>query len=40
LNIDTPQSLESPVWIDIVIAASGLYLFSIGFILQLLGRLR
>jgi phosphatidylcholine synthase len=40
LNIGTPEALESPVWIDIVIAASGLYLFSIGFILQLLGKLR
>jgi phosphatidylcholine synthase len=40
LNISTPDALESPVWVDIVIAASGLYLFSIGFILQLLGKLR
>jgi phosphatidylcholine synthase len=40
LNINTPESLESPVWVDVVIAASGLYLFSIGFILQLLGKLR
>lgn len=40
LNIHTPQTLESPVWVDVVIAASGLYLFSIGFILQLLGKLK
>ncbi len=40
LNIQTPQTLESPVWVDVVIAASGLYLFSIGFILQLLGKLK
>jgi phosphatidylcholine synthase len=40
LNINTPESLESPMWVDVVIAASGLYLFSIGFILQLLGKLR
>ncbi len=40
LNVNTPQTLASPVWVDVVIAASGLYLFSIGFILQLLGKLK
>jgi phosphatidylcholine synthase len=39
-NIDTPQSLDSPPWVDIVITVSGLYLFGIGFVLQLLGKLR
>jgi phosphatidylcholine synthase len=32
--------LHSPSWVNVVIALSGLYLFTIGFILQLLGRLR
>ncbi len=40
LNVNTPQTLASPVWVDVVIAVSGLYLFSIGFILQLLGKLK
>ncbi|HSO48420.1 MAG TPA: phosphatidylcholine/phosphatidylserine synthase [Rhizobiaceae bacterium] len=40
LNVNTPHTLASPVWVDVVIAASGLYLFSIGFILQLLGKLK
>ncbi len=39
-NIESPESLGSPLWVDIVIGSSGLYLFSIGFILQLLGKLR
>jgi phosphatidylcholine synthase len=39
-NLDSPQSLASPMWVDVVITASGLYLFCIGFILQLLGKLR
>ena len=33
-------NLHSPSWVNVVIAVSGLYLFTIGFILQLLGRLR
>jgi len=32
--------LHSPSWVNVVIALSGLYLFTIGLILQLLGRLR
>jgi phosphatidylcholine synthase len=39
-NLDSPQSLASPMWVDVVITASGLYLFCIGFVLQLLGKLR
>ena len=39
-NIGSPESLGSPLWVDIAIAASGLYLFAIGFVLQLLGKLR
>lgn len=33
-------NLDAPVWIDAVILASGAYLFCIGFILQLLGKLQ
>ncbi len=33
-------NMHSPSWVNVVIAASGLYLFTIGFILQMLGRLR
>ncbi len=40
LSMDTPNHIDSPSWIDVVIAMSGLYLFSIGFILQLSGKLR
>jgi phosphatidylcholine synthase len=32
--------LNSPVWVDIVIAIASLYLFTIGFVLQMLGKLR
>ncbi len=32
--------LDSPIWVDAVIAASGAYLFCVGFVLQLLGKLR
>ncbi|MEZ5872011.1 MAG: phosphatidylcholine/phosphatidylserine synthase [Nitratireductor sp.] len=32
--------LDAPHWVDVIITGSGLYLFSIGFILQLTGRLR
>lgn len=32
--------LDSPLWVDIMIAGSSLYLFSIGFFLQMAGRLR
>ena len=32
--------LDSPVWVDVIIAGSGLYLFCIGFILQMAGKLR
>jgi phosphatidylcholine synthase len=39
-NINSPQSLDSPLWVDIVITVSGLYLFAIGFVLQMLGKLR
>lgn len=39
-NAAEPGSLGSPIWVDIVIGISGLYLFSIGFILQLMGKLR
>jgi phosphatidylcholine synthase len=39
-NLPTPQAFNSPLWIEIVIALSGLYLFTIGFILQLAGKLR
>ena len=33
-------NLDSPVWVDVLIGASALYLFLIGMILQLLGKLR
>ena len=33
-------NLNSPQWVDGIIIASSLYLFSIGFILQLMGKLR
>lgn len=39
-NVGTPDSLESPVWISSTILVSGLYLFCVGFVLQLLGMLR
>lgn len=32
--------LNSPAWVDLLIAASAIYLFSIGFILQVMGKLR
>lgn len=32
--------LDSPPWVDIMIAGSSLYLFSIGFFLQMAGKLR
>lgn len=32
--------LDVPLWVDVIIAATSLYLFTIGFILQVLGRLR
>lgn len=32
--------LDAPSWVDVVILASGAYLFCIGFILQLMGKLR
>ncbi|MCB1457441.1 MAG: phosphatidylcholine/phosphatidylserine synthase, partial [Nitratireductor sp.] len=32
--------LDAPHWVDVVITGAGLYLFSIGFVLQLLGKLR
>ncbi|MEZ5790659.1 MAG: phosphatidylcholine/phosphatidylserine synthase [Nitratireductor sp.] len=34
------HGLDAPHWVDVVITGTGLYLFSIGFILQLLGKLR
>ncbi len=40
LSMDSPGRIDSPLWVDVVIALSGLYLFSIGFILQLSGKLR
>jgi phosphatidylcholine synthase len=33
-------NLDSPTWVDVTIALSATYLFVIGFILQLLGKLR
>jgi len=33
-------NMRSPLWVDIVIAASSLYLFTVGFVLQLMGKLR
>ena len=33
-------NLDSPAWVDVLIAASALYLFSIGAVLQVLGKLR
>ncbi len=33
-------NLDSPVWVDIIIVASAAYLFLIGFILQLMGKLK
>ena len=33
-------NLHAPVWINAVIVASSIYLFSIGFVLQLAGKLR
>jgi len=33
-------NLDSPFWVDVIILASGLYLFSIGFFLQLAGKLK
>ena len=32
--------LDGPIWIDVIIASSSVYLFTIGFVLQLLGKLR
>ncbi|GIL02500.1 MAG: phosphatidylcholine synthase [Alphaproteobacteria bacterium] len=32
--------LDSPLWVDVVLALSSLYLFCVGFVLQVLGKLR
>jgi phosphatidylcholine synthase len=32
--------MDAPSWVDVVILASGAYLFCIGFVLQLMGKLR
>jgi len=32
--------LNSPLWVDLLIGIASLYLFSIGFVLQMLGKLR
>lgn len=32
--------LDAPSWVDVLIVASGAYLFCIGFVLQLLGKLK
>ena len=34
------ENLDSPVWVDVVIAASAVYLFSVGFVLQLMGKIK
>ncbi len=33
-------NLDAPIWVDVAIIASGLYLFCIGFVLQLLGKVQ
>jgi len=33
-------NLDAPSWVDVLIVASGAYLFCIGFVLQLMGKLR
>jgi len=32
--------MDAPSWVDVIILASGVYLFCIGFVLQLMGKLR
>lgn len=33
-------NLDAPAWVDVLIVASSLYLFCIGFLLQLMGKIR
>ena len=33
-------NLDGPIWVDVIILLSGLYLFSIGFFLQMAGKLQ
>ena len=33
-------NLDSPAWVDIAISLSAIYLFTVGFVLQLVGKLR
>lgn len=32
--------MDAPAWVDVIILASGAYLFCVGFVLQLMGKLR